>query len=95
MTEFKDTVELMNSVDYKKRFIAEYVQLKIRYLRLHKMVVKYEAGTLNFTPTCSIELLKHQKSLMGQYLYDLELRAQIENILLPDMDFTWDDEKTN
>lgn len=95
MTELKDTVELMNSVDYKKRFIAEYVQLKIRYLRLHKMVVKYEAGKLNFTPACSLELLKHQKSLMGQYLYDLELRAQIENVLLPDMDFTWDDEKTN
>ena len=27
----KDTVELMNSTDYKERFIAEYKQLAIRY----------------------------------------------------------------
>ena len=78
--ELKDTVELMNSADYKERFKAEYLQTKIRYDKLHKMVIKYEAGTLNFEPSCSIELLKHQKSMMGQYLYDLEVRAEIEKI---------------
>lgn len=78
--ELKDTIELMNSTDYKERFKAEYLQTKIRYEKLHKMVIKYEAGTLNFTPSCSIELLKHQKSMMGQYLYDLEVRAEIEKI---------------
>ena len=44
------------------------------------MVVKYEAGTLTFTPTCSLELLKEQKSYMGQYLNRLEVRAEIEGI---------------
>ena len=78
--ELKDTIELMNSTDYKERFKAEYLQTKIRYDKLHKMVIKYEAGTLNFEPSCSIELLKHQKSMMGQYLYDLEVRAEIEKI---------------
>lgn len=78
--ELKDTIELMNSADYKERFKAEYLQTKIRYEKLHKMVIKYEAGTLNFEPSCSIELLKHQKSMMGQYLYDLEVRAEIEKI---------------
>lgn len=78
--ELKDTIELMNSADYKERFKAEYLQTKIRYDKLHKMVIKYEAGTLNFEPSCSIELLKHQKSMMGQYLYDLEVRAEIEKI---------------
>ena len=46
------------------------------------MVVKYEAGTLNFTPKCSLELLKEQKKNMGMYLYCLEVRAEIEGIEL-------------
>lgn len=80
--ELKDTIELMNSADYKERFKAEYYQTKIRYEKLHKVVIKYEAGTLNFTPSCSIELLKAQKRAMGEYLYNLEVRAEIENINL-------------
>ena len=44
--ELKDTVDLMNSSDYKERFQAEYLQTKIRYDKLHKMLVKYEAKTL-------------------------------------------------
>lgn len=80
--ELKDTIEMMNSADYKERFRAEYYQTKIRYEKLHKMTVKYEAGTLNFTPTCSPELLKKQKSFMGQYLNCLEVRAEIEGIEL-------------
>ena len=77
-----DTVEMMNSSDYKERFIAEYKQTKIRYEKLHKMIVKYEAGTLDFTPTCPIELLKEQASYMGKYLYILEVRAQLEGVNL-------------
>lgn len=80
--ELRDTVKMMNSVDYKDRFIAEYMQAKIRYEKLHKMVVKYEAKTLNFTPSCSIDLLKEQKKHMGNYLYCLEVRAEIEDISL-------------
>lgn len=80
--ELKDTIEMMNSADYKERFKAEYHQTKIRYEKLHKMVVKYEAGTLNFTPKCSLELLKEQKKYMGCYLYCLEVRAEIEGIEL-------------
>ena len=75
-----DTVSLMNSDDYKERFKAEYLQTKIRYDKLHKMCVKYEAGTLEFNPSCSLELLKEQKSHMGQYLHCLEVRAEIENV---------------
>lgn len=82
MEELKDTVDLMNSDDYKERFKAEYYQTKIRYEKLHKMVVKYEANKLDFEPNCSINLLKFQKTAMGQYLYALEVRAAIENIEL-------------
>lgn len=78
--ELKDTIELMNSEDYKERFQAEYLQTKIRYDKLHKMCIKYEAGTLEFKPSCSIELLKEQKACMGNYLRALEIRAEIEKI---------------
>lgn len=80
--ELKDTIELMNSEEYKKRFKAEYYQTKIRYDKLHKMLIKYEANTLTFEPKCSIELLKEQKMFMGNYLRTLEIRAEIENIEL-------------
>lgn len=82
MKDLKDTVDLMNSDNFKDRFKAEYYQTKIRYDKLHAMIIKYEAGTLSFTPNCSLELLKHQASMMGQYLYDLEVRAEIEQIEL-------------
>lgn len=78
--ELKKTVELMSSDDYKERFKAEYLQTKIRYERLHSMIIKNEAGTLNFTPKCSLELLKQQKRHMGEYLFCLEVRAEIEGI---------------
>ena len=80
--ELKDTIEMMNSEDYKERFKAEYIQTKIRYEKLHRMCVKYEAGTLNFTPKCSLELLLEQKRHMGMYLHSLEVRAEIEGISL-------------
>ena len=80
--ELKDTIEMMNSADYKERFKAEYIQTKIRYEKLHRMCIKYEAGTLNFTPPCSLELYKEQKGHMGNYLRCLEVRAEIEKIEL-------------
>ena len=80
MNKLSETVEMMNSADYKERFKAEYLQTKIRYEKLHEMTIKYEAETLNFTPSCSLNRLNTQKSHMGQYLHCLEVRAQIENI---------------
>ena len=80
--EFKETVELMLSEDYKERFKAEYYQTKIRYEKLHKMIVKYEAKTIGFEPSCGIDLFKKQAYNMGQYLYCLEVRAEIEGISL-------------
>ena len=80
--ELKDTIELMNSEDYKDRFKAEYYQTKIRYDKLHKMIVKYKANTLEFEPKCDEELLKGQAQFMKCYLNILEIRAEIENIEL-------------
>lgn len=78
--ELRDTVEMMNSDDYRERFKAEYYQAKIRYDKLDAMTVKYEAGTLNFTPKCSLALLKLQKMWMGNYIKTLKIRAEIEGI---------------
>ena len=82
ISNLDDTIVLMNSVDYKKRFKAEYYQTKIRYDKLHNMITSYEAGTLSFEPTCSLELLQKQASAMGQYLHVLEVRAKVEGINL-------------
>lgn len=76
----EDTIELMNSDEYKDRFKAEYLQTKLRYSNLHRMIVKMEAGTLNFEPKCSIGILQRQANYMGLYLHCLEVRAQIEGI---------------
>lgn len=80
----KETADMMLNEDYKKRFVAEYWQTKNRYDALHRMTIRYEEGTLEFKPTCSLELLKEQKSHMGNYLRVLEIRAEIEGINLND-----------
>lgn len=75
--------DLIISSDYKARFVGEYVELKIRYNKLHKMLIKYEAGTLGFEPTCDISILEDQAYHMGNYLKQLEIRAEIEKVTLP------------
>lgn len=67
---------------YVSRMINEYHELKDKYTKLHRMLVKHEAGTLDFEPTCPIELLEHQANVMGEYLHILEVRAEIENVEL-------------
>lgn len=66
--------------DYKVRFVKEYNELKERYGKLHKMIVKAEAETLDFEPDCPLDLLKQQAKAMGEYLHILEIRAEIERI---------------
>jgi hypothetical protein len=80
--ELIDTSKLMISKNYQDRFKAEYYQTKIRYEKLHSLIIKYDAGVLGFKLNCPIELLKKQCSIMEEYLYRLEMRAEIENIVL-------------
>ena len=84
--ELKETVEKMTSADYKERFVAEYQQAKIRYEKLKHFCDVIEASQLAKIEEpkhdCPLELLREQKSIMGQYLHVLELRAVIENIVL-------------
>lgn len=80
--ELKDTVELMNSQDYKDRFKAEYYQTKIRKEKLSNLIIRQEEGQLPFTPTCPMWLLKIQETIMEHYLGVLEKRAKYEKINL-------------
>ena len=44
------------------------------------MLEKYATGTLNFTPSCSYELLFEQLVYMRDYMQILEKRAEIEGV---------------
>lgn len=84
MVKLNATGAMMMSSDYKVRFKAEYWQTKNRYDSLHDMLVRADAGKLDFTPTCPLDLLRDQAGAMGKYLYILEVRAQIEDVALFD-----------
>jgi len=68
---------------YKVRFIKEYEELDERVKKLDAMLKKYDEGTLDFTPTCPIELLQEQSRTMKVYRAILEKRAAIEDVPLP------------
>ena len=82
VTELKDTVEMMNSEDYKLRFKAEYAQVVIRYQKLKSMLEKWDNGELNFTPTCPRSTYNMQIKAMTDYIAVLEARAVMENVIL-------------
>lgn len=82
--ELKNTVEMMNSADYKERFKAEYYQVSIRYEKLKAMLDKWDNGTLDFEPTCPRTTYDVQINAMAIYIAVLEKRAIMENIELED-----------
>lgn len=86
ITTLSDTYPLMESSDYKKRFVAEYYQTKIRYEKLKKFCNIIEAAdmTMKTQPEhdCPYHLLREQQRTMGEYLHLLEIRAIIEDVCL-------------
>lgn len=82
MMELKETVEMMNSADYKERFKAEYQQVIIRYQKLAAMLEKWDKGELNFTPTCPRSTYNMQVRAMTDYIAVLEARAVMEGVEL-------------
>ena len=75
-----DTVEMMNSSDYKERFKAEYAQLVIRYYGLRNMLEKWDNGTLEFEPTCPRSTYNLQIEAMVNYIAVLEARSVMEDV---------------
>lgn len=91
MKDLKETVDLMTSDDYKKRFVAEYWQTRIRQEKLRNFCDKIEAseymrarGYGERVPCpahdCPLELLRKQQRLMGDLCCVYQLRAIIEGI---------------
>lgn len=83
--QLSETVELMNSADYRERFKAEYAQLAIRYRGLCNMLENWDTGTLSFEPTCPRSTYDIQTKAMKEYIAILEARAVIEGIDLSDL----------
>lgn len=78
--DLSETSVLMESIDYKQRFRAEYFQLLIRYQKLCKMVEAWDKGQLNFKPTCPRTIYDNQIAAMHDYLTLLQQRAELENV---------------
>ena len=76
------TSEMMNSENYKDRFIAEYFQVKIRLDKLKGMLKKWDEDNLDFFPTCPRSTYDMQVEAMTYYKNVLEARARMENIVL-------------
>ena len=81
--ELKDTVDLMISEDYKERFKAEYLQLKIRCDKLADFIQKKQKN--EDLSTSPMALLMDQLHFMKCYKEMLETRATVENIDLSEV----------
>lgn len=80
--ELRDTIEMMNSEDYKERFKAEYYQVVIRYQKLKSMLDKWDNDQLEFNPTCPRSTYNMQITAMTDYIAVLEARAVMEGVEL-------------
>lgn len=80
--ELRDTVEMMNSEDYKERFKAEYYQVMISYKKLKSMLDKWDNDRFEFTPTCPRSTYNMQITAMADYIAVLEARAIMEGVKL-------------
>lgn len=74
-----DTIQMMNSTDWKERLKAEYWQLKIRYDKL------LDTGIWNNATQCPLTLMQRQAMYMQSYLEVLEKRAEVEGVDLQDI----------
>lgn len=82
---FNDIIKELSKKElkpYQKRLQKEYWETKGRYDRLHKILIKFEADTLDFDLKCPFGLLEEQAHHMGLYLKCLEIRAEIEGVPL-------------
>ena len=79
----KEYAKLLESKDYKKRFVGEYLMIRDKADRLDDMLDCYYEDKLGYAPTCPIAVLEAQSNAMWTYLKVLEYRADLELIDLP------------
>lgn len=73
-------IELLKSDSYKERARGEYYFVKDKYDKLHAVIIKREAGKLDFEPNCPLEEWKAQAAAMRAYLFQLEVKACMEGV---------------
>lgn len=65
---------------YQIRYIKEYDDLCIRYMKLNALLKKADEGTLDFELNCPLELLKEQADVMWRYIEILWERSVYEKV---------------
>lgn len=80
MDDLTTSIKLMQSLDYKDRFKAEYLQVATRYYKLEELLLKWDTEQLDFVPTCPRSIYDKQLKAMREYKDILEERAEIEGI---------------
>lgn len=68
----------VNKDAYNANLMSNYGALREAYRSFHQIIIKHEAGTLDYTPKASLEVLKQIASHVGQALYWLEVHGEIE-----------------
>jgi hypothetical protein len=71
----------MLSDDYKKRLLAEYIQVNVRAIKLMEFIKNNESND-------DVQLLKDQLMTMVAYILALRKRADIEDIDLKESPLT-------
>lgn len=66
--------------DWRDRMRDEYWELRGRADRLERIISRYEAGTLDFTPRSPIDLLRMQLRAMRDYQLILRRRFEVEGV---------------
>ena len=77
--KLSDTVYLMNSADWKDRFIAEYIQLQIRIIRLEE-VLNSTPDSFTALDSMTKAIMFKQLDAMESYKLCLEKRAALAEI---------------
>lgn len=65
---------------YQVRYMKEYDELCMRYMKLNAIIKKAEEGTLDFELNCPLELLKEQADVMWRYIEILWERSEYEKV---------------
>ena len=79
---YQDTARLMQSLSWRDRFLAEYIQVTIRKDALARFVEREMTSDIPAVASEAMELMKHQFSVMTEYQEILKERAKIEKIEL-------------
>lgn len=74
------TLEKRLSNDWRERVLGEYLSLKDKAEKLHKTLIKWDAGTVVQRCNTPIEVLQTQYKHMTNYLNTLEVRMELEGI---------------